>query len=817
MLKEFKGEEIMKHELLKSKIRMMFNVLRHDISGDEFYVLLLLISIYKDDQISNNIIDEYHELKDVLISKLSNCRYDSSNQYSPVVKCFENTVDKISNSCLSQIFNIFDEIPKQLLTEQFPDLFDSILYLITQNQGKFGSGIIQPDELTRFMCSLAEIKEGAKVFNPFAGLASFGVYFNQGQIYYGQELNNNTWAIGVLRQIAYNSNGFSKYACEDSILNWPNNSNKFDLIISIPPTGLKIHSYNISGKFINTYKRVEQLIVERSIENLSSTGKVITIVPLSFLQKSQGEEHILANLIECDLIEYIISIPGGLLINTGIPLAILVLNKSKKLTDKIKFIDAKNFVIEKSPREKVLNDISLNSFIQSEIEDENFIRIVDKDQIRNNDYNLNVKHYFQKHIDGVKLREIIEFERLQRAGSLENAKLIRIRDLKNDKVEYKIDGALLEETSIREFDNILSNSCLLIARRGENIKPTIFEFNGERIFISPDILSFQVNDSKVDIAYLINELQSDYVKEQLDTIRLGDSMPYFRKNDLLNIIIKLPNLKEQSSIVKEINKAYWESKFKELKLENEIIALKSTFNEELREKQHCIRQHLKNVVDSISVINTFMINRGGLIRSDDVINPNRNMTVAHRFEAMSNSIRSLSFEIDNLTNDEPYDKPELLPIKNIISESIFEFGDTKGFAIQENYDEPSLGEDVDSNPNISLSKRSFKELFNNILMNASIHGFDLPEKTYLIIILVNIENDRLKLSILNNGKPFTEGMSKQLGIKGKKAGKNAGSGIGSWKIFEIAKHYNFDCKIVDLPNDEFPVGWEFTFNIIEKN
>ena len=55
----------------------------------------------------------------------------------------------------------------------------------------------------RFICGLFELPEGAKVFNPFAGLASFGVNLDKGQDYFGQELNQKTWALGALRLMAY--------------------------------------------------------------------------------------------------------------------------------------------------------------------------------------------------------------------------------------------------------------------------------------------------------------------------------------------------------------------------------------------------------------------------------------------------------------------------------------------------------------------------------------------------------------------------------------------------------------------------------------
>ncbi|MBL0026916.1 MAG: N-6 DNA methylase [Saprospiraceae bacterium] len=57
------------------------------------------------------------------------------------------------------------------------------------------------------------------------------------QDYFGQELNQKAWALGALRLLAYKRKENSNYVCEDSILHWPDESAKFDLIVANPPWG----------------------------------------------------------------------------------------------------------------------------------------------------------------------------------------------------------------------------------------------------------------------------------------------------------------------------------------------------------------------------------------------------------------------------------------------------------------------------------------------------------------------------------------------------------------------------------------------------
>lgn len=460
----------------------------------------------------------------------------------------------------------------------------------------------------------------------------------------------------------------------------------------------------------------------------------------------------------------------------------------------------------------------LLEFILEKKKDNGILRLIDNKEIKENNFILHVPRYFQKKIEGIELKEVVELVKGERINQPKNGKLILTRDLKQDTIDFSLDLSKLEEKQSDRIDiRCISESCLLITTRFESLKPTFFNFTGTPIFKGSEIVALKIDESKVNLSYLINELSSDYINEQIESIKVGTVFPLIRTTDILAIKIKIPPINEQIAKVQGANNAFRNSKLKESKLEERINSIRENFNEELREKQHCIRQHLKNVVDSIAVLNSFIEKQNGTINFNDVINPYRNITVAQRFEAMNKSIRSLSIEIDNLTNDELYDNPELVGIRDIISECILEFGDTVGFSIQENFDELALEEYGEKNPKITVSKRSFKELFNNIIMNASKHGF-IKNRQHQININISIKEGKLNLTFLNNGKPFANGLAKQLGmIKGKKAGINAGSGIGVWKIFKIAEFYGFECQIMDLPEEEFPVGWDFKFTLTEIN
>ena len=252
--------------------------------------------------------------------------------YRNIYKSFAPILNSLSKKGLTSIVKVICDLNHKILSENFSELFDTILYNLAQSQGRYGGEFIQPLEITRFICGLFELPEGAKVFNPFAGLASFGVNLDKGQDYFGQELNQKTWALGALRLMAYERPGSSRYVSDDSILNWPDVSEKFDLIVSNPPYGLRLgNQYREIEPGIRT---AEQFLVERGLHSLNKEGKLIALLPQGFLFRGMQEQQLRQFLVDEDLLDTIISLPGGLLSNMGIPLIILVINRKRKDPEK---------------------------------------------------------------------------------------------------------------------------------------------------------------------------------------------------------------------------------------------------------------------------------------------------------------------------------------------------------------------------------------------------------------------------------------------------------------------------------------------------
>jgi len=102
-------------------------------------------------------------------------------------------------------------------------------------------------------------------------------------------------------------------------------------------------------------------------------------------------------------------------------------------------------------------------------------------------------------------------------------------------------------------------------------------------------------------------------------------------------------------------------------------------------------------------------------------------------------------------------------------------------------------------PPIYVAPNDFKRLINNILNNAKKHGFTNPNKKDYVVQInasIDVESGMYRIDFRNNGNPLPEGMNKmRYGIKGEKAGKTAGTGLGGNYVKSFVEHYGGDYDI----------------------
>ena len=134
-----------------------------------------------------------------------------------IFKIFNDDIVKIDSQAFYDVLNPLAEINEEWYSKHYISIFEELLFKIVSNQ--YSYEFLQPLEITKLISKLSGYNKNGVVYNPFAGLASYGIEMNVSSGYIAEELNERTWAIGVLRLLAHDINT-DNYICQDSILKW---------------------------------------------------------------------------------------------------------------------------------------------------------------------------------------------------------------------------------------------------------------------------------------------------------------------------------------------------------------------------------------------------------------------------------------------------------------------------------------------------------------------------------------------------------------------------------------------------------------------
>lgn len=791
--------------VLQIKIRELFRLLRGEIRVENYTVILLFIYI-RSTNLFSDITQNQKDQKGSLINVLKNT---NETTLQKIFNVFLPVISKLSEQSISDVLELLKSIDSDLLNENISEIYDDTLNRIALSQSRVSAEFMQPKQLTEFINAYIGSAKHLKIYNPFAGVASLIKGIERSKSIYAQELNLKTWAVGQLRLIVSNSNAV--YNCDDSIMNWPTNE-KFDLIVSNPPFMLRLNGAN-RDKYPE-YRNVEDFLLGMSLNSLSDNGKLIAVLPTGVLFRGRREREIRERLIQDDLLETIISFPSGLLHYTSMPFVVMILNKAKENSKKVKLVNAAPFVSKPSERESFISVKELLKTVNGKESDS--VRVISNQDVIKNNFNLNIARYFVEEIDGVRLGDILEPQRGTRVKPQETGKMIRIRDLKNDTIDFHLNISESEEILLDRPDlRKIESSCILLARRWKTLKPSYFQFQNEPIYIASDVLAFHVDESKVDSNYLVNELHSDYVQQQIEGYSTGATIPSIAPNDLSEIKIKLPPIEEQRDVVNAIKSEKID------KLQSQILELNYSENvkgfNEFASLKHTLGRPRQNILSwSKNLANFFIREKKKVLSFDDEF---RNLFDLGIVEAINEINRDIKFISDVLEKGEnglvlkDYNK-NIIPLSEInqIIENVS--SNEFNFSIQK---QPLEVDEIDKK-GIYINVILLKTLIDNVLTNANKHGFKDNKDENLVVILLEEDDNQLIVEIKNNGFPFPKNFDKEKFItKYKTADQSNGSGLGGYDINRIATYFGNENWELQLNNDIYPVIFRFSFSIKPLN
>ncbi|OZM58361.1 type I restriction-modification system subunit M [Lottiidibacillus patelloidae] len=372
-----------------------------------------------------------------------------------------NDKEKLPDRLLIQLIQHFSAIHLSNANLSEPDMLGRAYeYLIGQfadDAGKKGGEFYSPNKVVELLVKILKPEEGMRVCDPTVGsggmlIQSVDYIKSQGGnprnlTLHGQERNLNTWAICKMNLLLH---GLSDHRIEkgDTIrepkLLEDGELILYDRVIANPPFSLKNWGREEAesdqyGRFrfgLPPKDKGDLAFIQHMVSTLNHEGKAGVVMPHGILFRGAAEGKIRQGLLEEDLVEAVIGLPSNLFYGTGIPACILVLNRNKEEHKKGKvfflngsedYQEGKN---QNTLRERDIEKI-ITAYDKGE-EQEKYCRAVSLDEIKENDYNLNIARY----IDTTEEEEQIDVAQA----------LTELRKLENERedIEALMNGYLKE-------------------------------------------------------------------------------------------------------------------------------------------------------------------------------------------------------------------------------------------------------------------------------------------------------------------------------------------------------------------------------------
>lgn len=410
------------HETYKVRFGQDEARIREKMKSDRFYLPpgASFDEVYKkkeEDEIGKEINKALHKIEDHNKTKLEGLFLNLDFNSEAVLGKLEQR-----NKMIGNLINDFYKID---LTDVGDDVIgNAYMYMIEKfgsQAGKKAGEFFTVTSVAKLLAKLAQPKDGFRICDPACGsgnlllLAGKEVERQGSKNYalYGQESNGSTYQLARMNMFLHGK--------DSARLEWGDTLNnpalveddklmKFDLTIANPPFSLK--KWGAENAENDKYKRFHRGIppkdkgdyafVTHMVETAKSkSGRVAVIVPHGVLFRGGAEGKIRQAMLEENIIDAVIGLPAGLFQTTGIPVAILIIDRSREKDGKnekkkdVLFIEAsKEFksgkaqnILTEENIDKIYNTYAKRKTI------EKFSRTVKPAEIKEKDYNLNITRY----------------------------------------------------------------------------------------------------------------------------------------------------------------------------------------------------------------------------------------------------------------------------------------------------------------------------------------------------------------------------------------------------------------------------------------
>lgn len=332
---------------------------------------------------------------------------------------------KIKNTDLKDLLDHFNRsihgLPLVNDAFEFPDLlgaaYEYLIKFFADSAGKKGGQFYTPPGVVRLMVQLIRPAEGMSVYDPTVG--SGGMLIQSSQFvseqggnganleFHGQDNDPGVVSIAKMNLILHNLP--DAHVEFGDVLEEPLNVKDgrlrlADRVLANPPFS---QNYTFArclrperftyGRAPETGKKADLMFVQHMLASLKSTGRGAVIMPHGVLFRGGREKEIRAAMLRDHVIEGIVGLPPKLFYGTGIPAALVVLNRSLPDRERghVFFINAdREFAEGKNQNSLRPEDIEkIEHVFRTREEVPGYSRRVPLAELERHDWNLNIRRY----------------------------------------------------------------------------------------------------------------------------------------------------------------------------------------------------------------------------------------------------------------------------------------------------------------------------------------------------------------------------------------------------------------------------------------
>lgn len=716
--------------------------------------------------------------------------------------------------------NVLTEHELSTLAKHLDTVFDLLINPAEFSWEKTGS-YMQPKEVTDFIVSLANFKEGSTVYNPFAGLSSYGISLKSNRIV-GEELNPTTWAVAQIRVFANGSN--TDISRGDSFLQI-NSDTTFDAIISSPVV------------FQEDGKQPLQLL-EKLYRKLNDGGELICLIPTNYLRtQSDNSAIILQELLNERAVKSIITLPSNIFVGSAYSQSVVILTKGQP-NDVVYFGDASEYTrFSKSLYRatafdwgKFLRDFKddIHEYISIGGLTNGCIAAPIPYSELNSTILVPASYLVPVPENGVQLRDIAEIVQKDNGHDELPTVMLNISDIPSNLHDKSfILNPQNNAPKIYGHRFKIDGETVLLCQSKQGLKSVyIQDFNG---YISAPVGTIRLLKPKAGVSarYLAALFATKNVADQVKALSKGQNVPRLSLDLLLGVIVpRNESPEEREKLISEVISNEMSEKERELSQRLDMLQTG------LRTTRHAMVQTWSALQTNWEELEFFVSENDGHINISDIIGDVNAISVKDMFASIRHSLRTLSNQIDSLklesvnwgepTYIDPFgfinryisrhSSPEftMVNVGNDIQGDIPWFNDETG---------ESGTEHVDALEMFKAPERKVERIIDNIIANAVAHGFTDPSrKDYSIVFDWKSGDEGTIISIANNGNPLKDGVTGEMVLtRGFTTALNLDdhsakihSGQGGFEIKELMEGMGH-VRVISQPESELSVIYELTF------